>query len=440
MANQDLMRMLTGISSGQQSVMQEPIAGSPNFRGQFAAQQNQRVSQGLGRAMRGGEPSAQEKMEMAESKLNLNSVKGLTTLGRLQQLRGDMVGAAKTAAMVQAMKQGAKQREQLIAQATKLNLPETADMLIGGGDVTIATKQILEAEERGILSKQGRKGKLAVAQSKNAGEAVYNGIKNGDYDDISDTLFLEQMKGEKADLKIYQQTVDGRSVSKPFRVNPAGKIWDSTVNKWVNPSEMGLSQAPQITQVLSEANNIAKTLTDGATKNYLELNEAANTASEILILNARSTQIMNEGIKTGFGAEFRLNTARLAKELGLVPKSMDDVAATEEFIAIRARQLMKLLPAFGAGSGISDRDVDIARGIAGGDIKLSEDALRRILAMEELLARDLITKNNTSLGRLQKITGEEMDPSIYEGFYIPMPERAGYATPPNAAKYLNPSQ
>lgn len=105
MANQDLMRMLTGISSGQQPVMQKPVAGSPNFRGEFAAQQNQRVSQGLGRTMRGGAPSAQEKMDMAEAKLNLNTVKGLTTLGRLQQIRGDMEGAAKTAAKIQAMKQ-----------------------------------------------------------------------------------------------------------------------------------------------------------------------------------------------------------------------------------------------------------------------------------------------------------------------------------------------
>ena len=103
MANQDLMRMLTGISSGQQPVMQKPVAGSPNFRGEFAAQQNQRVSQGLGRAMRGGAPSDQEKMDMAEAKLDLTSVKGLTTLLKLQQIRGDMTGAAKTAAKIQAM-------------------------------------------------------------------------------------------------------------------------------------------------------------------------------------------------------------------------------------------------------------------------------------------------------------------------------------------------
>ena len=431
MANRDIAGLLTGISSTQRP---NPNMNSDQWRMAFGAQQGQNLSNAV------GTPSPEQAIQMGMGKLDLTSIKGLTTLAEMQQLRGDTAGAAKTAAKVQAMRQAGKQREQLIAQATKLKLPETAEMLRGGGDIEIATKQVLEAEERSIISKQGRKGKIAVAQSKNAGQPVYDAIKNGDYDNISDTLFLEQMKGEKADLKVFQQTIEGRPVSKPFRINEAGKVWDSTVSKWVNPSELGLTQAPQITQVLSEANTITNALTDGATKNYLELNEAANTASEILTLNTRSKQIMNEGIKTGFGAEFRLNAARLAKELGLVPQSMDDVAATEEFVAIRARQLMKLLPAFGAGSGISDRDVDIARGIAGGDIKLSEDALRRILSMEETLARDLITKNNTSLERLQRITGEEMDSNIYEGFYITMPQRAGYSTPPNAAKYLNPSQ
>ena len=434
----DLAGMLTGVSK-------QPIDPRLNMQQQQLAlgANATKMMQGGMESMRrsaGGEAPVAQQLQMAMSKLNLQNPDDLRKLISIQTATGDTAGAAKTASMLQAMRQAGKQREQLIAQATKLKLPETAEMLRGGGDIEIATKQVLEAEERSIISKQGRKGKIAVAQSKNAGQPVYDAIKNGDYDDISDTLFLEQMKGEKADLKVFQQTIEGRPVSKPFRINEAGKVWDSTVDNWVNPSELGLTQAPQITQVLSEANTITKALTGGATKNYLELNEAANTASEILTLNTRSTQIMNEGIKTGFGAEFRLNAARLAKELGLVPQSMDDVAATEEFVAIRARQLMKLLPAFGAGSGISDRDVDIARGIAGGDIKLSEDALRRILSMEENLARDLITKNNTSLERLQRITGEEMDSNIYEGFYITMPQRAGYSTPPNAAKYLNPSQ
>jgi len=230
--------------------------------------------------------------------------------------------------------------------------------------------------------------------------------------------------------------VDGKEIVRPFRINESGKVYNSSTEKWVNPVDLGLTQAPQVTKDISEANTFSAKLTQGAADNFLELNEAARTAEEILTLNSRSKVLMDEGIKTGFGANFRLNTARLAKELGLVPKSMDDIAASEEFIAIRARQLMKLLPAFGSGSGISDRDVDIARGIAGGDVSLDEEALRRILYMEETLARDLIAKNNKSLERMIKITGEEMSPAIAEGFYVSLPRREDYVIPPNAARYL----
>tara|TARA_R110000787_G_scaffold153059_2_gene266948 strand:+ start:2011 stop:3636 length:1626 start_codon:yes stop_codon:yes gene_type:complete len=111
MANQDLMRMLTGVSSGQQPVMQQPVAGSPNFRGAFGAQQNRRVSEGLGRAVRGGAPSDQERLAAAEAKLDLNTVEGLTTLAKIQQIRGDREGAAKTSSQANTLRQQAKREE-----------------------------------------------------------------------------------------------------------------------------------------------------------------------------------------------------------------------------------------------------------------------------------------------------------------------------------------
>jgi len=127
MANQDLMRMLTGVSSGQQPVMQQPVAGSPNFRGAFGAQQNRRVSEGVGRAVRGGEPSDQERLAAAEAKLDLNSIEGLTTLAKIQQIRGDMAGAAKTVAKIQAMNIKQELGDKEIADKQELEDKEIAD-------------------------------------------------------------------------------------------------------------------------------------------------------------------------------------------------------------------------------------------------------------------------------------------------------------------------
>ena len=135
MANRDIAGLLTGISSTQRP---NPNMNSDQWRMAFGAQQGQNLSNAV------GTPSPEQAIQMGMAKLDLTSIKGLTTLAEMQQLRGDTAGAAKTASQVQAMRQAGKQREQLIAQATKLKLPETAEMLRGGGDIEIATKQVLE--------------------------------------------------------------------------------------------------------------------------------------------------------------------------------------------------------------------------------------------------------------------------------------------------------
>jgi hypothetical protein len=103
MARQDIAGLLTGISSTQQPV--QPIPGTPGFRGQFGAARAQGLGAGLGRMMRGGEPSTQERIQGALSKLDLNNPDDLATLAKVQQARGDLAGAAQTASKIEALKQ-----------------------------------------------------------------------------------------------------------------------------------------------------------------------------------------------------------------------------------------------------------------------------------------------------------------------------------------------
>jgi len=378
-------------------------------------------------------------LQMAMSKLDLNDTEDLTKLARIMQATGDMAGAGKIAALIQDKKLKGKQREGLIKQAKGLGLDQTVDMLTSGGDVETATKQILEAEERDVIAKQGRKGKRAVAQAKGANDIVLKAISAGEYDNFSDSMFIEAMSGEKADLKVFQQVVEGKPTSKPFRVNEGGQVWNNKANKWVNPSELGLTQAPVTTKQLSEANSFAQALTEGAAKNFLELNENAQNAKEILRTNAESLALLDRdgGIKTGFGAEFRLNVARVAKELGVVPESMDNIAATEQYLILRAEQLMKIMPAFGAGSGLSDSDRIVASSIALRQVSMDEAALRNLLRLEEKYARQTIIDNNKAVDRSMKIGKGGMSPELAESFYIALPKREGYKTPPAAATYLN---
>jgi len=120
MAN-DLVGLLTGISSTQQPMQpMQPIAGTPGFAGMFGAQQAQGLASGLGQIARQGAPSNQERMQEAVSKLDLGSVDGLSTLAKLQQIQGDLTGAAQTAAKVKQLREQVNLSKQQEAQRSSL--------------------------------------------------------------------------------------------------------------------------------------------------------------------------------------------------------------------------------------------------------------------------------------------------------------------------------
>tara|TARA_B110000208_G_scaffold92265_1_gene116097 strand:+ start:315 stop:1901 length:1587 start_codon:yes stop_codon:yes gene_type:complete len=109
MANRDIAGLLTGISSTQRP---NPNMNSDQWRMAFGAQQGQNLSNAV------GTPSPEQAIQMGMAKLDLTSIKGLTTLAEMQQLRGDTAGAAKTASMLQGMRNKQQGIEKASSQRT----------------------------------------------------------------------------------------------------------------------------------------------------------------------------------------------------------------------------------------------------------------------------------------------------------------------------------
>lgn len=107
----DLMRMLTEITPTQQ-----PVPGTPGFRGMFGQQQAQRLQGSLGSVARGGAPSSQARMQQALSGLDLTKPEGLAKLAKIQQGTGDFAGAAQTAARIEAMRVAAITKNVMYAE------------------------------------------------------------------------------------------------------------------------------------------------------------------------------------------------------------------------------------------------------------------------------------------------------------------------------------
>ena len=97
--------------------------------------------------------------------------------------------------------------------------------------------------------------------------------------------------------------------------------------------------------------------------------------------NAQARQLINEGILTGRFANARLEIGRVLRSLGF-NEDDDDVANTEAYMATRAKAVGRIIKLFGAGTGLSDADREYAQQAAAGKITFTEEAIRRIIDID----------------------------------------------------------
>jgi hypothetical protein len=106
------------------------------------------------------------------------------------------------------------------------------------------------------------------------------------------------------------------------------------------------------------------------------------------------------GIFSGAAADIRMKVAKVAEFIG-VPNA-DKIAATEAFGSAIGSRTLALVKGLGAGAGISNADREFAAAMAGGNIKLDEKSIRRILDIGERAARARIDLHNGLTNRTLK--------------------------------------
>lgn len=406
MANRDIAGLLTGIPSG--GIDPRTQMSGRDMLVQSALAGQQRMAGGL-RGLMGGGPTIQEQLieAMGEKK-------------RQERLAQDT------------------RRETLIETAKGLKLDLTVNLLQNNGSMSEALEQIRKAQESDVLKTQGRRGKVAIANNRNVGAPMLKAIGQGDYDSLTNEEFMKVLSGEKATLKVY---TDSEGSARPFRVNESGRVYNKDTEKWVMPSELGLTQAAQLTKTITDADRISSKLRDKATDNFFVANEKALSAQKILEINANSRSLMEEGIITGAGANFLSGMASIGVQLGIVPQGVEDtLIATQTFMAERGKQVLALLGSgdVGAGTGISDKDVAFMKEVAGQQITLNKETLARIMSIEEKAARNAIATSNSRLEVMKQYVGADEDSALLDTFFVPMPEPSvtGYVPTQAAQNYL----
>ena len=132
------------------------------------------------------------------------------------------------------------------------------------------------------------------------------------------------------------------------------------------------------------------------------------------VLNDRITPIVNaqpfvermetllnatgkEEIITGQFSTPELLLKSVGAELGF---DFPDVSTTKEYIATAGRQVGEVIKLFGSGTGLSDADRTYAERIAGGDINIPLDALKRIVAEAKKVSQMQLDNYNSRIERL----------------------------------------
>ena len=406
MANRDIAGLLTGIPSG--GIDPRTQMSGRDMLVQSALAGQQRMAGGL-RGLMGGGPTLQQQLVTAAGEKK-----------RQERLAQDT------------------RRETLIETAKGLKLDLTVNLLQNNGSMTEALEQIRKAQESDVLKTQGRRGKVAIANNRNVGAPMLKAIGQGDYDSLTNEEFMKVLSGEKATLKVY---TDSEGSARPFRVNESGRVYNKNTEKWVMPSELGLTQAAQLTKTITDADRISSKLKDRATDNFFVANEKALSAQKILEINANSRSLMEEGIISGAGANFLTGMASIGVQLGIVPQGVEDtLVATQTFMAERGKQVLALLGSgdVGAGTGISDKDVAFMKEVAGQQITLNKETLARIMSIEEKAARNAIATSNSRLEVMKQYVGADEDSALLDTFFVPMPEPSvtGYVPTQAAQNYL----
>ena len=127
--------------------------------------------------------------------------------------------------------------------------------------------------------------------------------------------------------------------------------------------------------------------------------EASQDAQKIITTVNQGKQLLDQGMITGFGADFLTGLSRALRQVGINFKA-DEAANSQAYISALGANVGRVITLFGAGTGLSDADREYARQIAGGEITMDEAALRKILRINDSNARDVIARHNENVKQL----------------------------------------
>jgi hypothetical protein len=212
------------------------------------------------------------------------------------------------------------------------------------------------------------------------------------------------LKGRTGKLEAWQ---DAEGKIQAVNVNDFGLVYNDQTNTYVKASELGLvRKAPNvIQQVVDTSQQVgAEEMAKANVKEFVEFNEKARGARDMIDLIDRQTARLEGGMPTGILATTELTLRRVGEALGMPYDPQVDRAET--FIAEAATLVRNNIKDFGSGSGLSDADREYAKIEQGADITQQQEALLNLLKIRRGAMVDTIESFNKVRNATAKRLGE----------------------------------
>jgi hypothetical protein len=139
----------------------------------------------------------------------------------------------------------------------------------------------------------------------------------------------------------------------------------------------------------------------GQAKNLLEGRVAAQDAVQAIRAGEDALKLLYGGMITGAFADWKVGFGKALQATG-INFATDEIANTEAFVATRAQEVGRLIKMFGAGTGLSDADRQYAERAAAGQITLTEESIRKIIALNAKAARNILNAYNSQAGQAEQ--------------------------------------
>jgi hypothetical protein len=255
---------------------------------------------------------------------------------------------------------------------------------------------------------------------------------------MSPDSFKELVAGKTERSKAkndFFKTKDGTTVA--YRVNDfSGQVEnpqygiDPEAKQWVSASELGLLPAPKVTVNENFAMNkeVNAKIVEMGMNSFEQLNEQAGDAQRGLITNQIALDRIDEAY-LGLGAGAKLGLDRVGAFISTATGQeydTENIQATETFVISRIKEMATFIKALGSGTGLSDKDAELALQAVAGDKSLDRETIRGVI--EEFMAAQqfVITQKNKAVNILSK------DKNLTRPDYLELITLSSEGRPPSA--------